>query len=392
MINASWPQWRGPLRDGHCDQFAQPAAFPLKQIWETFSQGKPVGGIAGTEDRIYQADRDFLDQFDRFACYDASNGSLIWQQIVPGMGMLDYGNSSRATPLLRENQVLFQSAFGIIASYDAKVGTPLWQTNVISLYGSGRELVWGLCSSPLLANGQLIFNPGGKKSSLVALTPDSGNLVWQTPGQDYGYGSLVSAQINGQEVVIGHDKTTLGAWDARSGKRLWTIKPQEPEDFNVPTPIVQGSQIIVATENNGCRVYQWPGEGESEPRLLGQQQDLCPETTSPISTQDSVFGVANGTLYCLSLPELQIRWQFDDPCLSEHACLVTDGQHVGVFADGELLLFAADGKHREPLARQLLFEQRTPQYAHPAIMGNRLYISGGNLLRCYELWPEPAEE
>ena len=44
-----------------------------------------------------------------------------------------------------------------------------------------------------------------------------------------------------------------GGWDARTGRRLWTLVPPHSGDFNVPTPLVHEGRLMVATENNGAR-------------------------------------------------------------------------------------------------------------------------------------------
>ena len=66
---------------------------------------------------------------------------------------------------------------------------------------------------------------------------------------------------------MGHDATTLGGWDVATGERLWTITPQVPGDFNVPTPLIHKEHLIVVTEK--------PELSEKEPNdLLTQAQPV----------------------------------------------------------------------------------------------------------------------
>ncbi|WP_339742122.1 PQQ-binding-like beta-propeller repeat protein [uncultured Rubinisphaera sp.] len=390
-MNSVWPQWRGPDRNGLCDWLTVPPEEGLPLKWEVPLQGEPNAGVAVADGRVLVADRDFLNQFDRFVCLNADSGELIWQMIVPAVGDLDYGNSSRSTPLVHGDSVWFQSAFGNVYCCRAKDGQLVWQSNVISQYGAGRELVWGLCSSPLLSGGKLILNPGGRQSSLVALNAQTGELIWSTPGNDYGYGSFITARMGTRDVVIGHDKTTLGAWDVASGKRLWSITPKESDDFNVPTPLVDRNRVIVATENNGCRAYKMRVPQGSPPELIGHQPLLNPETSTPLLVNGLLYGVSEGTLYCLKVPSLEIAWEKTATAFHSHASLISDGDKIYLIADGELFVFSVSEEGYQELGHQELFRLGTPIYSHPAIYKNQLFAIGKNQLRCFEL-VEDAEK
>ncbi|HBN75207.1 MAG TPA: hypothetical protein DD473_05205 [Planctomycetaceae bacterium] len=368
-----------------CDWLPVPPEEGLPLKWEVPLQGEPNAGIAVADGRVFVADRDFLNQFDRFVCLSADSGELIWQMIVPAIGDLDYGNSSRSTPLVQEDSVWFQSAFGNVYCCRVKDGQLMWQSNAISQYGAGRELVWGLCSSPLLADGKLILNPGGPKSSLVALNAQTGELRWSTPGNDYGYGSFIAARIGSQNVVIGHDKTTLGAWDVATGNRLWSVTPEESEDFNVPTPLIDGNHVIVATENNGCRVYKMQDLETGPPELIGRQPLLNPETSTPLLVRGMLYGVSEGMLYCLKVPSLEIVWKKTATAFHSHASLMSDGERIYLVADGELFVFKAASDRYQELGHQELYRPGTPIYSHPAVYKNHLFTIGKNQLRCFDL-------
>ncbi len=364
-----------------------PAKLPEKLLllWERDLGGASHAGIAVNEKHCLIASRDLLDQFDVFSSLNPDTGDTQWEIFHPAVGNLDYGNSSRSTPVLSEKYAWFQGAYGDCLCVELKTGLVRWQQNVISAYGPDRQLVWGLCSSPLIWKGQLILNPGGVESSLISLQAASGNLNWKTPGNDFGYGSFIVATINKREQIIGHDKTTLGGWDPVTGKRLWSLTPKEQDDFNVPTPIFYQGKLIVATENNGTRIYGFDQQGIIVPEPITIQEELAPETVTPVVAGNRLLGTTAGTLYCLTLPDLKILWQASEPAFDSHASLITDDKRVLLTADGELFLVDATANSYKLLAHQQIFEPATQIHSHPAISNERLFIRAGNQLKCFSL-------
>ncbi len=373
------------MRNGHVCSLPLKLPDELPLLWE-MDLGSPThAGIAVNAKHCLITGRDPLDQFDHFLSVDPQTGQRQWEIFLPAIGNLDYGNASRSTPFLGEKFAWFQGAYGDCVCVELKTGTIHWQQNVISKYGPDRQLVWGLCSSPLIWKGQLFVNPGGAGSSLVSLNANTGTLNWKTPGNDFGYGSFIIASINKQQQIIGHDKTTLGGWDPATGKRLWSLTPEEKDDFNVPTPLFHRGRLIVATENNGTRVYGFDQQGKIIPEAIATQKELAPETITPVIAADRLLGISNGTLYCLKFPSLKIDWEANEPAFDSHATLITDDKRVLIAANGELFLIDATADYYKRISHQQIFEPGTPLHSHPAIQKNRLFIRGGNLMKCFKL-------
>ena len=74
--------------------------------------GAGLSGVAATQQYVVVADRDPLDHFDVFRCLDAQSGQQLWQIQYAAPGNLDYGNSPRATPVIRDGLVYLLGAFG----------------------------------------------------------------------------------------------------------------------------------------------------------------------------------------------------------------------------------------------------------------------------------------
>lgn len=344
-----------------------------------------LAGVAATRDAIIVADRDPADRVDIFRCYNA-DGSDRWTLRSPAPGNLDYGNSSRATPLIFGELVFLSGAQGHFHAVELATGKVRWKKNFQRDFGGPEKLSWGFCSSPIVADGRLILHPGGPASALVALDPETGDVIWKVPGRAPGHSSLVLATFGGQKQLVGYDVDSLGGWDLATGNRLWSLKPERPGDFNVPTPIVGDGQLIVATENNGARIYGFDAKGLINPRELAVNDHLRPDCHTPILIRQRLFGVSGG-LFCLDAArQLAEIWHSDDDVFQEYASLVASPRHVLITSlKGQLILINVSDDKFQKISELQLFDDEAGLYSHPALVGRRLYVRGSKSLVCVDL-------
>ena len=124
-----------------------------------------------------------------------------------------------ATPLIEGDFVFLLGAMGNLHCVSLASGKVIWSKHLRRDFGDVKLTSWGCCSSPLIADGRLIVNPGAKDASLVALEPATGEVVWKTPGGPASFGSLILATFGGRQQLIGHDQNSLGGWDPANGER-----------------------------------------------------------------------------------------------------------------------------------------------------------------------------
>lgn len=383
-----WTGWRGANRDAQVPWLPERLPQKPKILWRRPLSEKGLGGIAATSEYVLVTDRELSDTTDVLRCLAADTGKELWAHRVVAPGMLDYGNSPRATPLIADGKTWLLGAHGHLSCVDLASGLLVWQLDVKAEFGLVEELKWGLCGSPLLADGKLILYVGGPDAALVALDPATGKTIWKTPGNPPGYGSLNFGTLGGKRQIVGHDATTLGGWDLATGKRLWSIEPPEPGDFNVPTPIIHRGRLIVMTENNGTRMYGFQKGGQINPEPIATFADLSHDTHTPVVTGSRLFGV-DTDLFCLDLEQpLKLRWKASDRAFFEHSNLIASSNRVFASSgEGELLLFDAKADEFKLLGRLQIFEGEGGLLSHPALVGSRLYLRGSNEIVCLDLVP-----
>lgn len=365
-----------------------PDKLPAKAepVWTVEVTSAGLGGVAATADHVFFSDRGLNDTADVWKCVTAAAGKEVWSHLTPCKGALDYGNSPRATPLVGGDFVYTFGAFGHLTCLKLKSGEVEWELDLPLEFDVTDKPKWGTCSSPLIVDGKLIVNPGAKEASLVALDPKTGKTKWKTPGKAAGYGSLIAGTFGGVNQIVGHDTDTLGGWAVDTGKRLWTLKPDAPNDFNVPTPIGVGGKLLVTTENNGTRLYQFADGGTIDPKPVAVNKKLTPDTHTPVVVGDRVLGVWK-RLYALDLKNgLKEKWDSNDKVFHRYSALVaTDKRALAIGLEGELVLFDPTADEWEELGRLKVFANEKGLYAHPAFVGKRVYVRGGSAVVCVDL-------
>lgn len=381
-----WTDWRGPRRDGRVPWLPAKLSPKPNVLWEKQLTAKALGGVAATRDYVLFSDRELNDTSDAFHCADAATGKILWSHTYPAPGSLDYGNSPRATPVIHEDLVIVAGAFGYLGCLELKTGKVKWEMDIREEFKAEDERKWGMCSTPLIAEGKLIVNPGGKEASLVALDPRTGKVLWKTPGRPASYGNFVVATLGGKKQIVGHDLTTLGGWDIASGKRLWELKPALPGDFNVPTPIQVGAHLLVTTENNRTRLYQFQKDGHIDPKPLAVNKNLHNDTHTPVVVGRRVYGL-HRRLFCLDLGDgLKTLWDHEDKPFNGYASiLASDERLLIVSVGGEVTLLDAKADEYREISRWELFAGEQAGYAHPALVGSKLYLRGNGSIMAIEL-------
>jgi outer membrane protein assembly factor BamB len=342
--------------------------------------------LAATRGQVIVSDRELNDTADAFRCLDANSGAELWSVIIPAAGHLDFGNSPRATPLIDGEFVYLASAFGEIQCVKRSKGEVVWDVDLHADFKPETELPWGMCASPLIVEGNLIVNPGAKDASLAALNAKTGAVVWKSPGAGAAYGSFLAGRFGGRLQIIGHDAASLGGWDAKTGKRIWRLAHRGSKEFGVSTPVAVGDRLLVASENDGTRLFRFSNDGKIDPHPIATNEDLAPDSHTPVVVGQRVFGVWSD-LFCLDHTKgLSAVWRGEDKAFGQYASILASPDRVLVVGlNGELVLLSATDSKLRILGRSQIFADDHGVYSHPALVGNHLYIRGSTEIVCVDL-------
>ena len=378
--DTDWPGWRGRHRDAHVAWLPDTLPPQATVLWKRplFNEGH--AGVAVADGLVLVGDRDPGDRDDVFHFLDADTGERRWSLQYPAEGRLDYGNSPRATPLVHDGRAYLLGAFGHLHCVSLADGSVVWERHLRDDFHAASELIWGVCSSPLIVDEKLIVNPGGPEASVVALDPTTGDVIWKTAGGEAAFASFVECTLGGRRQLVGLDATSAGGWDIATGTRLWTLPPKVPGDFNVPTPLVLKDAVAVSTENNGTRLIDGTGSASSVYALL------APDMHTPVVCHDRIVGIVKGKVHCVSAKDLAPLWAKFDRSLTGHVSLIASSDRVLAFTEkGELVLLDPRADELKILSRLQILPPGQSTYAHPAVIGDRIIIRGPRRLECVSL-------
>jgi len=359
----------------------------FQTLWSVPLTGDGIAGLVVADGKLIVSDRDAFDTSDIWRCLDAETGEEIWMLTYSQPGRLDYGNSPRATPVidLNNNRVFLLSAFGLMHAVDFETGDILWRQNVVRSFG-GTIPIWGISTSPILADGKLIVSPGGNDAALAALDPANGEVIGKTPAatpaEQTGYASPLVATFDGVEQVILYGERSLFGVELATGNRLWEHRPRRSGDFNVPTPFAVGNRLFVTTENNGSRLYEFDGTGKIKEPFIAQHDELSPDTSTPVMIDGKIFGVWHD-LFVLDADSLRPLASYSDEGLSGYVMLIagkTSSRQtylLTVSERGVVLLWRVNGDECVIVDRSQPLGD-ADMLAHPALVGDVLYLRNVN--------------
>jgi outer membrane protein assembly factor BamB len=381
----AWTGWRGDQRDARVDKL--PESLPQEAIyrWTYEAETDSLSGVSATNEQVVIIGRDQLDTKDIVTCLSTQDGSLTWQYDYvalppPGAelrdGRLDYGNSPRATPLIVGDSVIVQSAFGDLNCLNLATGKLKWSLNYVLDFDATIP-TWGWSSSPLHHDGLIYIQPGAEDASLVAIRLKDGEPEWIAKGSQATYTSPILGMFAGQPQIITTDINFWGGFDAKTGKRLWRLKPQIDGEFHVPTALVVGSRLAIIGEANGIRLHDFDAAGKLITKPASTLREFNPDTHTPALVGSKIVGAHEG-LWVLSAEDVAKHQEIAEDALHAYCSIMTDGTRFLVLTDtGALLLYTMANDQPKELGRLRLRAKNTKIYSHPAwIDGGLIYREG----------------
>lgn len=380
--NSDWPGWMGPNRDGKSLDTGLLKQWPAegpRLLWKVDGIGVGFSSVSVTRGKIYiTGDRDGKLTISAFDL----DGKPLWNSDHgQGRGGPD---GSRSTPVIDEGNLYLINGNGLIGCYDAASGEKKWSRTAKEFGGSPGG--WGYAESGLIYRNMAVFKPGGK-NCIVALNKTNGETLWKSTGFDAGpdYGSCIAVTFQGQPMIVTGTNRGIVAVDADNGSLLWSNEFSAGNTANCPTPAYVDGHVFWA---NGY------GRGGICLKLNGQDGKVTADvawTTRDMNCQHGGYVIHEGHIYgnhgggwvCLDLKTGEKKW-------NDRAV----GKGSLCFADGMLYLFS-ESRGRAALATcspkglqikgQIEVEGSGPSWAHPVVVGGRLYLRYHTNLYCFDV-------
>jgi outer membrane protein assembly factor BamB len=381
----SWPQWRGPNRDGAAISFTEPAAWPqrLTERWKVqvgVGHSSPV--LLGN--RVYIHTR--VEDREVLYALDSDTGRIVWQegyrapyQVNPAAAA--HGPGPKSTPAIANGSIYALGISGVLSAHDASTGRLKWRTPA-----SANLPLYGTAMSPVVDGTTVIAHVGGDAGgALTAFDGESGAVKWRWSGDGPGYASPVIADIGGTRQVITQSQSYVISVSAASGALLWKIPFTTNYTQNAVTPVVHRDLVIYSGLDKpitAVRPVRRGGAWTAEPVWNNPQISLY--MSSPVIAGSALFGLSHrnkGQFFGLDLESGKTYWVTEGR-EAENTALVRAGGLLFLLNDDADLIVARPSMVKfEPLRHYQV--ANSPTWAHPAIVGNRIIVKDASHLTAW---------
>ena len=393
---ADWPSFRGPKRDNISPDTGLLKKWPKdgpKLLWKATGVGEGFSSVIVAEGKVFTMGTSGPKAYIH-AISAAKGGKPLWSTEIGDGGKESY-KGTRCTPTYDDGLVYGLGAFGDLACVDAAKGKLKWKKNLRTDYG-GSYGGWQYAESPLIDGDRVIFTPGGSKALMVCLDKKTGKEIWRTEGGkasgSAGYSSIVISNAGGVKQYIQLvGKGTIGV-DAATGKLLWHYDKFADNTANIPTNIVLGDQVLtVAGYNRAASLLTVAKEGDG----LGVKEEwtenrLRNKHGGVLVVGERMFGDTDdsGSPYAAKWKTGEQVWKRErsgSKGSGSASMTYADGHLYIRYQNGWMALVPADGDKYVENGGFMIPNVKGPSWAHPVVIGGRLYLREGNDVYCYNV-------
>lgn len=384
-----WTQWRGPNRDGKVVQVTVPNTWPkeLKEEWRV-----PIGvGHASpvfADGRIFVFTRQGEDEV--LMALDGASGKELWRSAQPiafkmHEAAVAHGKGPKATPVVSKNNVCTFGISGVVSCHDTRTGKLKWRE--LSKQFPNTWPLFGAAMSPVVEDGMLIVHLGGHdKGALTAFDAETGKVKWSNDVDGPAYASPIVVNLAGVRQVVNFTQKELIGVELATGKLLWRLPAKSQYEENSATAVSYKDMLIVSREEMGISAFRLEKQGDQlVPREVWNTKEQQLYMNSPVLHGNTLFGLSalkKGQFFAVDADTGKTLWMSPGR-MGENAAILNLGGKVFLSLTNEanLIVVSADAKEYSPLIQYTV--AKSPTWAHPAVIGNRILIKDETSLISY---------
>jgi len=382
-----WPCFRGPTHDALSSMKGINKDWnriPPKELWKVPMTDDGFAGPAVADGMLFIVNN--KDKTDIVLGLDPATGKEIWRFTYPESGQWPFGYTV-ATPLVAGGKVYIWSRSGGAYCFNAKTGEKIWDRNLVAEYPAAVKLPdLKLAPSPLLDGQNVIFMPGGKDACVVAVDKDTGKTVWKSVNSKVSYASPIIASPNGVRQLIVYVADGVFGLDPKDGKQLWTIPwPTQYDDKKVPTPVVVGNRIFIASTQGGDTGLV--DVKDNKPTVVWKQKAMQDHVATCLYYHDRLVGPTDtpvNCLMCLDAKDGKVLWT--QQSLSNAGPIGIDDTIIAKDVNtGTLVMIDATVPEYKELGRFAGIEGGEGSWPAPIVANGHLFVRSKTALACFDL-------
>lgn len=385
--STDWSQWRGANRDGAA-AFTVPASWPeaLNLKWKV-EVGLGYSAPITVGDRVYAYSRQ--DDHEVMRALDAATGKVIWESKYVAAfkpnpaATTKHGTGPKSTPTFADGRLYTLGMSGMVTAFDAATGKQIWQKPSPPV-----ETLYHTAMSPLVDRGLVIVHVGGHSNgALTAFDARTGDVKWSWNGDGPAYGSPIATELGGTRQIVTFTQDNLVAVSAETGALLWRRPYSVRATRNSVTPIVFGQTVIISGLGmpvSALRVINRGGEWAQETAWENADVNMDMSTGVLIGTTLYGFSAKNsGQFFAVDANTGQTLW-LSEARVAENAAVVRAGDlWFALTTEAQLLVVRANPRQFEVVKRYQVANSAT--WAQPVLSGQRVFVKDLNAISLWTL-------
>jgi len=383
-----WPQFLGPGRDG---RYTGP---PLAESWPgggpprlwSRSVGAGFAGPVVAGGRVILFHR--LGGREVVEALEAATGDTVWRYDYPTSYRDDFGfdEGPRSVPVVHDGRVYTFGAQGRLHAVDLETGAGVWQVDTHARYGV-RKGFFGAAGSPLVEDGRVIANVGGRGGGIVAFDAATGDELWTATTHEASYSSPAAGTFGGRRLALVFTRTGLVGLDPATGEVRFELRWRSRlgASVNAATPLVVGDRVFIsASYGTGAALLRIDGGTLSEE--WSGDDSMTNHYATAVVHDGVLYGYHGRQEYSPSLRAVDlgsgaVRWSQDR--FGAGTVTLAGDRLVVLRESGELMLAEATPESFRPLARARILPGVVRAY--PALADGRLYARNTDTLVAVDL-------
>src|SRR5215467_6350483 len=344
---SDWPQWRGPERNGVSKDtglIKQWSSSGPQRAWSISSLGEGYGSLAIKGDRIFVQGTSGSSSV--VFCLNRSDGKTAWSAALGPKVNEGRGNGPRSTPTIDNDRVYALTENGDLACLSALNGSPLWRKNILKEF-SGSNPGWLISESPLIDGDRVIVTPGGRSAGMVALDKMTGKEIWRAKdlSDSAAYSSCIEADVGGVRTIM-----------------------------NFTSSYGTGAALIGLSAQGG----------EVKAKELYFTKNMMNHHGGVVLVNGYIYGFhGDAVLTCIEFATGKRMWA--NRSIGKGSLTYADGM-LYLLSESHLVgLAEAHPSAYVEKSRFTIPDQGRPSWAHPVVIGGKLYIRDQGTLTAYDV-------
>jgi len=345
----NWMRFRGPNGQGISSEVNLPITWSAedKVAWKTAIPGESWSSPIVYKQSVFLTTATEDGVSCRVICVNRDDGSIAWntevhrQETGPKRRQNSYASPTPVTDGEKVYAVFFD---GTVVAVDFS-GKRVWKNTEIRFFS-----LHGLGASPVLAHGQLImpfdgssreesrigFKVPWKNAVVLSLDAASGDVRWKAKRGESRVGHVTPILVDDGAQFISAGGDRVQGFDARTGKRIWSIYSQG--EGVTPSPVVADGLVFTSSgfEAPTIRAIRLGGKGDiTKTHIAWEQKKGVPALASPLHVQSRLYTITrDNILHCIEAATGKIVWVHR-----------LEGVHWAspVLADGKIYILSEDG-------------------------------------------------